>query len=130
MTVAEVMLWGKRVGAVSMDDDSPYVYFKYDDTFLSSGINLSPIMMPLSKEIFQFKSLPLNTFRGLPGLLSDSLPDKYGNQIINAWLTSQNRSIDSFNILERLCYVGKRAMGALEFVPSNHGEYNKVEEIQ
>jgi serine/threonine-protein kinase HipA len=130
MTVAEVMLWGKRIGAVSMSDDSPYVYFKYDDAFITSGRQLSPIMMPLSNEIFHFKSLPLTTFKGLPGLLSDSLPDKYGNQIINAWLTAQNRSIDSFNIIERLCYVGKRGMGALEFVPNIQGEINQVEEIQ
>jgi serine/threonine-protein kinase HipA len=130
MTVAEVMLWGKRIGAVSMSDDSPYVYFKYDDAFITSGRQLSPIMMPLSNEIFHFKSLPLTTFKGLPGLLSDSLPDKYGNQIINAWLTAQNRPIDSFNIIERLCYVGKRGMGALEFVPNIQGEINQVEEIQ
>jgi serine/threonine-protein kinase HipA len=130
MTVAEVILWGKRIGAVSINDESPYVYFKYDEVFLSSDIQLSPLMMPLSSDIFQFKNLPLKTFKGLPGLLSDSLPDKYGNQIINAWLTSQNRTIDSFNIIERLCYVGKRGMGALEFVPSKEGELNQVEEIQ
>ncbi|CCV65148.1 HipA domain protein (uncharacterized protein related to capsule biosynthesis enzymes) [Paracholeplasma brassicae] len=130
MRVAEVMLWGKRIGAVSISDESPYVYFKYDEAFLNSGIQLSPIMMPLSSEIFQFKNLPLKTFRGLPGLLSDSLPDKYGNQIINAWLESQNRSIDSFNIIERLCYVGKRGMGALEYVPNKQGGFNQVDEIE
>lgn len=130
MTVAEVMLWGKRIGAVSMSDESPYVYFKYDDAFITSGIQLSPIMMPLSSEIFQFRNLPLKTFKGLPGLLSDSLPDKYGNKIINAWLTSQNRTLDSFNIIERLCYVGKRGMGALEFVPNKQGDFNQIEEIE
>ncbi len=130
MTVAEVMLWGKRIGAVSMSDESLYVYFKYDDAFITSGIQLSPIMMPLSSEIFQFRNLPLKTFKGLPGLLSDSLPDKYGNKIINAWLTSQNRTLDSFNIIERLCYVGKRGMGALEFVPNKQGDFNQIEEIE
>jgi serine/threonine-protein kinase HipA len=129
MTVAEVKLWGKRIAAVSIDDDSPYVYFKYDDDFVTSGINLSPIMMPLSSEIFQFKTLPLTTFKGLPGLLSDSLPDQYGNKIIHAWLSSQDRSIDSFNIIERLCYIGKRGMGALEYYPTKHSEFNEVEDI-
>jgi serine/threonine-protein kinase HipA len=130
MTVAEVMLWGKRIGAVSISEESPYVYFKYDEAFLGSDIQLSPIMMPLSNEIFQFRNLPLKTFKGLPGLLSDSLPDKYGNQIIHAWLVSQNRTMDSFNIIERLCYVGKRGMGALEFVPNKQGDFNQVEEIE
>lgn len=129
MTVAEVKLWGKRIAAVSIDDDSPYVYFKYDDDFVTSGINLSPIMMPLSSEIFQFKTLPLTTFKGLPGLLSDSLPDQYGNKIIHAWLSSQDRSIDSFDIIERLCYIGKRGMGALEYYPTKHSEFNEVEDI-
>lgn len=130
MTVAEVMLWGTRIGAVSMAEESPYVYFKYDDAFITQGINLSPIMMPISSEIYQFRTLPLKTFKGLPGLLSDSLPDKYGDQLIHAWLKSQNRTIDSFNSIERLCYVGKRGMGALEFIPSNHGEFNEVAEVQ
>ncbi|QLY40958.1 type II toxin-antitoxin system HipA family toxin [Hujiaoplasma nucleasis] len=130
MTVAEVRLWGKRIAAVSIDEDSPYVYFKYDDEFVHSGINLSPIMMPLSREIYQFKTLHLNAFKGLPGLLSDSLPDRYGDQIINAWLKSQDRSIDSFNIIERLCYVGKRGMGALEYYPSKYNGFNEVEDIE
>ena len=130
MIVAEVRLWGKRIAAVSIDEDSPYVYFKYDDDFVNSGINLSPIMMPLSREIYQFKTLPLDAFKGLPGLLSDSLPDRYGDQIINAWLSSRGRSIDSFNIVERLCYVGKRGMGASEYYPIKHNEFNEVEDIE
>lgn len=130
MTVAEVRLWGKRIAAVSIDEDSPYVYFKYDEAFVNSDINLSPIMMPLSNEIYQFKTLNTTTFKGLPGLLSDSLPDRYGDKIINAWLDSQGRSIDSFNIIERLCYVGKRGMGALEYYPTKHNEFNAVEDIE
>ncbi|TVP95935.1 MAG: type II toxin-antitoxin system HipA family toxin [Acholeplasmatales bacterium] len=130
MIVAEVRLWGKTVAAVSIDEDSPYVYFKYDDAFVKSGINLSPIMMPLSREIYQFKTLDLAAFKGLPGLLSDSLPDSYGDKIINAWLSSQGRSIDSFNIVERLCYVGKRGMGALEYHPTRHKEFNEVDDLE
>jgi len=129
MKVGEVRLWGRRIGAVSIEDDSPYAYFKYDDAFIRSGIELSPIMMPLSQEIFQFKTLPLSTFKGLPGLLADSLPDKYGNTIINAWLASQGRSVDSFNIVERLCYVGKRGMGALEYHPTKHSELSEVDDV-
>ncbi|MFP4364660.1 MAG: type II toxin-antitoxin system HipA family toxin, partial [Spirochaetia bacterium] len=123
-------LWGRRIGAVSTDDDSQYVYFKYDDEFVNSSIELSPIMMPLSKEIYQFRTLPLSTFKGLPGLLSDSLPDRYGDKIINAWLNAQGRTKDSFDIVERLCYIGKRGMGALEFYPSKHDEFNDVEDIE
>jgi serine/threonine-protein kinase HipA len=130
MTVAEVRLWGKRIAAVSIDDDSPYAYFKYDDEFVTSGIQVSPIMMPLSREIFQFRTLHLDAFKGLPGLLSDSLPDRYGDQIIHAWLQSQGRSLDSFNIVERLCYVGTRGMGALEYHPSKHHEFNEVDDIE
>lgn len=130
MIAAEVRLWGKKIAAVSISEDSPYVYFKYDDEFVKSGINLSPLMMPLSKEIFQFKSLNLNAFNGLPGLLSDSLPDRYGDQIINAWLSSQGRSIDSFNVVEKLCYIGKRGMGALEYYPAKHNEFNESGEIE
>lgn len=130
MTAAEIRLWGKRIAAVSIEDDSPYVYFKYDDEFVNSGINLSPIMMPLSTEIYQFKTLSLDTFKGLPGLLSDSLPDRYGDKIINAWLASQGRTIDSFNIVERLCYVGKRGMGALEYYPAKHNEFDEIEDIE
>ncbi len=129
MIAAEVKLWGKRIGAVSIDNDSPYVLFKYDDQFLKTRIQLSPLMMPLSEEIYQFKTLPLSTFKGLPGLLSDSLPDRYGDQLIHAWLESQGRTIESFNIIERLCYVGKRGMGALEFYPISHRELNVNDDV-
>lgn len=130
MIVAEVILWGKRIGAVTVDQDSPYVFFRYDDAFAQSGIELSPMMMPLSDEIFQFKTLSLKSFNGLPGLLSDSLPDKYGDQIIKAWLDVQGRTEASFNIIERLCYVGKRGMGALEYYPNIHHELNELEEVE
>ncbi|HMM01202.1 MAG TPA: type II toxin-antitoxin system HipA family toxin [Bacilli bacterium] len=130
ITVAEVRLWGKRVGAVSITEDSPYAYFQYDDDFLNSHIQLSPIVMPLSNIVFQFSGLPLDTFKGLPGLLSDSLPDRYGTKIIDAWLDAQGRSRQSFTVVERLCYVGTRGMGALEYYPAKHKEYNRVEEIE
>lgn len=129
MNVAEIKLWGKRIGVVSLDDNSPYVYFKYDDDFIKSGIQLSPIMMPLSDEIYQFKNLPLTTFKGLPGLLSDSLPDRYGDILIDAWLGSQGRQSSSMNIMERLCYIGTRGMGALEYHPIIHDQKNMSEHV-
>jgi serine/threonine-protein kinase HipA len=85
---------------------------------LTSGIELSPITMPLSPRVYQFPSLPLISFYGLPGLLADSLPDKFGNALIDAWLATQGRRPEGFNAIERLCYIGVRGMGALEFAPA------------
>ncbi len=130
MIAAEVKLWGTRIGAVSVDEHSPYCFFKYDPDFLKSGISPSPIMMPLSDEIFQFKTLPMETFHGLPGLLADVLPDRFGNALINAWLAKEGRSPESFNVIERLCYVGKRGMGAIEIFPDQTRSFNRVEEIE
>lgn len=117
-TLAEVVLWGKRIGAVSLEDDAEVAAFEYDPEFAQSGIEVSPITMPLSDSIYQFPELPRKTFYGLPGLLADSIPDKFGNALIDAWLARQGRTPDSFNAVERLCYTGSRGMGALEFFPS------------
>ena len=95
----------------------PLIFFKYDNKFLKSNIELSPVMMPLSEEIYQFNTLSFERFKGLPGLLADSLPDRYGSNLIDAWLTVQGRSKESFTTIERLCYIGKRGMGAIEYVP-------------
>jgi serine/threonine-protein kinase HipA len=115
-TVAAVNLWSSRIGAVSVDDDDVAI-FQYDPKFAESGIQVSPIMMPLRSDPYKFESLSGETFRGLPGLLADSLPDKFGNALIDAWLASQGRSPETFNAVERLCYIGTRGMGALEFAP-------------
>ncbi|CAN5280146.1 type II toxin-antitoxin system HipA family toxin [soil metagenome] len=117
-TLAEVRLWGRTIGAVSLEDDSDLAAFQYTPEFAGSGIEVSPITMPLGNSIYQFPELPRTTFYGLPGLLADSLPDKFGNALINAWLATQGRTPGSFNAVERLCYTGSRGMGALEFVPS------------
>lgn len=130
MSAAEVKLWGKTIGAVYVDDRSPYAYFKYEDSFVNSGIQVSPIRMPLSREIYQFNTLPYESFHGLPGLLSDSLPDRYGNQIIQAWLRAQGRTADSLNSVERLCYVGQRGMGALEYHPAQSFGSDTVSSIE
>ena len=117
MTVAEAKMWGTTIGAVSWDDDRGYAAFEYAPTFLPSGREVAPLTMPLAEEIYSFPALARETFHGLPGLLADSLPDRFGNALIDAWLAAQGRSPGDFNPVERLCYVGERGMGTLEFAP-------------
>ena len=117
-TVAEVRLWGTRVGAVRWDGDRALGDYEYDPSFLRSGIELAPLRMPLGRGVWNFPSLSRDTFKGLPGMLADSLPDKFGTALINAWLVRHGRSVEDFNPVERLCYVGSRGMGALEFAPA------------
>ncbi len=118
---ARVTLWGSVIGAVTWLEDREIGVFQYAPGFVGSGIQLSPLAMPLGEFPYEFPALARNTFKGLPGLLADSLPDKYGNAIIDAWLASQGRTADSFHPVERLCYVGSRGMGALEFEPATLG---------
>jgi serine/threonine-protein kinase HipA len=117
-TLAEVRLWGKTIGAVALADGEDVASFEYDAAFAQSGIQVAPIVMPLSRRVYRFPALSRATFRGLPGLLADSLPDKFGNALIDAWLASQGRPAASLNAIERLCYTGQRGMGALEFAPA------------
>ncbi len=121
MTSARVTLWGTTVGAVTWIPDRELGVFQYQPEFLASGIQLSPLMMPLAEFPYEFPALARNTFKGLPGLLADSLPDRYGNAVIDAWLAEQGRSAASFHSVERLCYLGSRGMGALEFEPQTVG---------
>ncbi len=118
MTLAEVQLWGRTIGAVSLEEGSQFAAFQYDPAFAQSGIEVSPITMPLDDRVHVFSGLPQKTFHGLPGLLADSLPDRFGNVLIDAWLATQGRTSESFNAVERLCYTGARGMGALEFAPA------------
>ena len=115
--IAEVQLWGRTIGAVLQEEGRHVATFQYDPAFAQSGIEISPLMMPLRKQVYEFPELPRAAFHGLPGLLADSLPDKFGNDLINAWLATQGRSQESFSSVERLCYTGTRGMGALEFAP-------------
>ena len=115
--IAQVLLWGRTIGAVSMDEGRDIAAFQYDPAFARSGIELSPLVMPLSDQVYEFPALPRNTFHGLPGLLADSLPDRFGNALIDAWLATQGRTAENFSAIERLCYTGSRGMGALEFKP-------------
>jgi len=118
MTLAEVRLWGRTIGAVSLADESRFAAFQYEPAFAGSGIQVAPLTLPLSDQVYVFPELPERTFHGLPGLLADSLPDRFGNALIDAWLATEGRSAESFNAVERLCYTGARGMGALEFRPA------------
>jgi serine/threonine-protein kinase HipA len=115
--IARVQLWGRTIGAVLLAEGRDVAAFQYDADFARSGIELSPLMMPLSGRVYEFPALARNTFHGLPGLLADSLPDKFGNALIDAWLATRGRTPEGFNAVERLCYTGTRGMGALEFSP-------------
>ena len=101
-----------------MDENADVAAFQYDPAFVASGTEVSPLRMPLSRRIYLFPTLPRISFHGLPGLLADSLPDKFGNALIDAWLATQGLTPESFNAVERLCYIGMRGMGALEFAPA------------
>ncbi len=120
-----VKLWGTIVGYFSMDDRTGRVSFEYQEDFVKSGIQLSPIMMPLSSQVYMFPELLRTSFKGVPGLISDSLPDKFGNAVIDQWLDTQGRTPQSFNVVERLCYTGKRGMGALEYEPNDYDQNNE-----
>jgi serine/threonine-protein kinase HipA len=118
VTWAEVRLWGRTIGAVSLAEGSTVAAFEYAPAFIGSGIEVAPLAMPLARRVYSFPSLPSASFRGLPGLLADSLPDRFGHAVIDAWLAARGLAPDSFNAIERLCYVGTRGMGALEYAPA------------
>lgn len=138
MNTAFVKIWGKLVGAVAWDEKSGIASFEYDSRFKTFGIDLSPFKMPIDKRqtIFSFPELrrntqsPFDTFKGLPGLLADVLPDKYGNQLINLYLAQNGRPADSMNPVEMLCFMGTRGMGALEFDPSMHKETIRTSSLE
>lgn len=118
VTSAFVFLWNQRVGAVSWDKETATGYFEYDPAFRSAGIEPAPLLMPVRSGVFGFPELSKSsTFQGLPGLVADVLPDAYGNALINAWLARNGRPSNSLNPVEVLCFIGTRAMGALEFKP-------------
>ena len=118
---AEVYLWGTKIGTLYLSEGKPYASFEYEKKFIDSasimGIKPSPFMMPLADRVYEFPNLPAS-FRGVPGLIADSLPDKFGNAVISRWLADQGRSESDFNVIDRLCYTGSRGMGALEYVPA------------
>ncbi len=138
MNVAEVKIWGELVGAVAWDEKTGLASFEYASKFKKLNWQLAPLKMPVgsAKNIISFPELRTNknagfdTFKGLPGLLADVLPDKYGNQLINMWLAQHGRSQDSMNPVEMLCFIGSRGMGALEFEPTTIKESKKTFSIE
>ncbi len=118
-SIAEVKLWGDTIGAVTLENGENLASFQYDSSFAESRVEVSPLEMPLSSgHVYTFSGLDYESFYGLPGLLADSLPDKFGNALIDKWLAGQGRTPQSFNAVERLCYTGDRGMGALEYLPA------------
>jgi serine/threonine-protein kinase HipA len=134
MNTAYVKIWGELVGAVAWDETTGYATFEFDPKFKTKGWDLSPLQMTIdgNKSTFNFPALrkrnepTLDTFKGLPGLLADVLPDKYGNELINLWLAQQGRQLDSMNPVEMLCFIGTRGMGALEFEPTTLKESKRT----
>ena len=118
MEVITITYQDNVVGAVSFDTEKGLGSFEYDPGFIKKGVELSPIKMPLSNRIYSFPELDFNTFKGLPGLIADSLPDDFGNAVLNAWVAGQGRSPGDITPLQRLQYTGKRGMGALEYAPA------------
>jgi serine/threonine-protein kinase HipA len=133
---AEVRLWGALVGTLYYDPEQVYTSFRYDQKFLNQGIALSPILMPIkstnSSTTYVFMPrdpIDFTTFRGLPPFIADTLPDRFGNTVIDAWLSKQGRTPQSFTSIERLCYIGKRGMGALEFHPAIRTGLEKIVDV-
>lgn len=134
MNTAFVKIWGELVGAVAWSEADGYATFEYEPKFKTKGWDLSPLQMPIkgNKSSFNFPALrrkidpALDTFKGLPGLLADVLPDRYGNELINLWLAQQGRPMDSMNPVEMLCFIGTRGMGAVEFEPTTLNESKKA----
>jgi serine/threonine-protein kinase HipA len=130
LTVAAVNLWGRRIGAVSQEGAGETAVFQFDPAFRDARIELSPLRMPVRTAPYSFPTLAFDSFRGLPGMLADSLPDDFGNAVIDAWLARQGRRADSFGAVERLCYIGSRGMGALEFQPTLGPTSRAAEELE
>ncbi|MGM0944276.1 MAG: type II toxin-antitoxin system HipA family toxin [Bacteroidota bacterium] len=138
VVAAEIWIWDRLAGAVLWDADRQLASFEFDRSFLRSGWDISPILMPLSQgnRLYTFPETrssrgdSFDTFKGLPGLLADMLPDKYGNQLINAWLMQNGRPTDSLNPVELLCFIGKRGVGALEIKPALRNESAKASSLE
>jgi len=118
MTLGEVRLWGAVIGNVAWDESRDIAVFEYTPEYLATGVELAPLKMPLQEGAWDFPAFNRETFRGLPGMLADSLPDKFGNALIDQWLAETKRAPELFNAVERLLYIGTRGMGALEFQPA------------
>ncbi|MEI6899850.1 MAG: HipA N-terminal domain-containing protein, partial [Bacteroidota bacterium] len=134
MNTAYVNIWNIRVGAIAWDDSTGLGAFEFEPSFLKNRWDLAPLKMPLAEaggRIFYFSELRNSkAFKGIPGLVADVLPDKYGNALINTWLTRRGRPADGMNPVETLCFIGKRGMGALEFEPAVPGMADSSTKIE
>ena len=129
---AEVILWGTRIGILHLPENSIFADFEYDRDFVETagkiGIEPSPIKMPLADRIYRFPDIG-EAFKGVPGMIADSLPDKFGNAVINQWLAKQGKTETEFNVIDRLCYTGARGMGALEYVPAAGPDLSQSDDV-
>lgn len=134
ITTAYINIWNERVGAIAWNENTGIATFEYQPSFFENEWDLSPLKMPMdgaAKKIFSFSELrDVITFKGLPGLLADVLPDKYGSSLINVWLAQNGRPANSMNPVELLCFIGKRGMGALEFEPALPKVNNEATKIE
>jgi len=128
--LAEVRCWNHLVGALVYDPNTKISTFEYAPEWINRGVELAPIHLPLSKQKFQFPHLSTETYKGLPAVFADTLPDDFGNAVINAWLARNGRDVHSFSALERLLYTGNRGMGALDFMPAISGAETKNEQLE
>jgi serine/threonine-protein kinase HipA len=132
--IARVNIWGQFAGAISWNESSKSTAFEYDQNFIKQGYDIAPLQMSLDEadngSVFTFPTLNFDTFKGLPGLLSDSLPDRFGSKLMNIWLTALGKTFESINPIERLCYIGKRGMGALEYEPAIMSETSNPVKIE
>lgn len=128
VSVVEVRVWDRTVGAVALDPKLGFYAFEYDPAFVRSGIELAPLTMPLkaAREPFEFPDLPELTYRRLPGAIADALPDDFGNALIDAWMARSGVGRSEITALDRLAYMGKRGLGALEFRPARGPRVSKA----
>ena len=131
--VIKITLWGEELGALSWDSTRNFASFEFFPSFLTNNWDVSPIHMPIQssvRKIYSFPNLNQDTYRGLPGMLSDVLPDDFGNRLIDQWLVLNNIPKSEFTPLDRLCYIGTRGMGALEFQPAKNIGYKETTPLE
>jgi serine/threonine-protein kinase HipA len=126
----KVQFMGVDVGTLAYTDDSPYATFEYERSWLAEGFSIAPLYMPLTAAVYQFPALSPNTFRGLPAAFADSLPDDFGNALINSWLARQGLDKSQFSAIDRLLYTGTRGMGALEYQTAINPFNNQANNLQ
>jgi serine/threonine-protein kinase HipA len=128
--LVEVHLWETHIGSVALDPQYGFYVFNYTPEFASSGIEPSPLHMPASEDSYIFTDLPEATYKRLPAMLSDALPDDFGNALINRYMADQGIEARDVTALDRLAYMSNRAMGALTFKPSRGPAPHKPTAIQ